>query len=109
MRWDKRRANRGILSLGTSVEMLAHYVQCGKAMGSVLCPHMAFLRDKAGAIVKGEYGAWERIGFHPTKSDLESVRRALRNLRKQGLVVYDLRTIHRAGYITPARRPSVPD
>jgi hypothetical protein len=48
--------------------MLAHFVYCCRHPASVNCPRLL-------------------TGYIPTRSQLESVRRALRNLRKQGLVL----------------------
>jgi hypothetical protein len=91
LRWDKRRANRGRLGFGGDAEMLAHYVKCGESMHTVACDQTH----------NGE-------GYIPTRSELESVHRALRNLRKQGLVCRHFK-YRRASFITPAERPSVPD
>jgi hypothetical protein len=104
LRWKKRKRGiqQGMLALGTDVELLAHYVQCGEAMDSVHCPHRAVLRDKTGAFVLGE-----AVGFHPTRSDIESVRRALR-MRMQGLVV-GVKVYHgKFSYVAPRRTPNCP-
>ena len=59
-------AHRGTFSLGTDAEMLVYYVRSGPTLWSADDPYTP----------------------HPpsTRSELESVRRALRNLRKKGLV-----------------------
>jgi hypothetical protein len=66
---DRGRANKGMFSCGTNAEMLACYVCVGNVFGSAADPYH----------FKGGHPP-------PTRSELESVRRALRNLRKQGLV-----------------------
>jgi hypothetical protein len=102
LRWG--RGGRGKFPYGADVDLLAHYVQCGEAMGSVACPH-----SKQRILIRGRFAGWsEATGFHPTRSDLESVRRALRNLRMQGLVVRHKLACGRFEYITPRRIPNCP-
>jgi hypothetical protein len=79
-------ANKGMFAMGTSAEMLACYVRVGKVYLSAADPY----RYKGG---------------HPppTRSELESVRRALRNLRKQGLVDPPIKYRH-VIYMTRGKR-----
>jgi hypothetical protein len=70
--WDKR----GALSMGARVNDLVCYVRVVKATGS-------------GEAFRSVDDPWKgHNGGHPppTRSEIESVRRALRNLRKQGLL-----------------------
>ena len=93
------RGHRGMFWLGTQVENLARYVRSGPAMHSVNDPDMALVRKQDGS--------FEYITRKPTRSEIESVRRALRNLRKQGLIPPGLRlnyTIHEG----PGKKPQSP-
>jgi hypothetical protein len=85
LEWDKRVAHRGMFYVGTDAEMLVYYVRSGNALFSVGDPHMPHPP--------------------PTRSELESVRRALRNLRKKGLV-YARRYPASVGYERPGKKPN---
>jgi len=63
----EQRGNRGIFHLGADAKELAHYIIAGEAIRTVDDP------------------TYYRGGYTPTRSEVESVRRALRNLRKKGL------------------------
>jgi hypothetical protein len=84
-KWDRYTAHRGMLALGTNAEMLVFYVRSGEALFRIDDPH--------------------KPHPPPTRSELESVRRALRNLRKKGLVYA---TKHRAHvtYERPGKNPN---
>jgi hypothetical protein len=73
-----------MFSLGTDAEMLVRYVRSGKALFMVNDPH--------------------KPHPPPTCSELESVRRALRNLRKKGLV-YATKYPARVNYEQPGKKP----
>jgi hypothetical protein len=79
------RANKGMFSF---TKMLVKYVRIGKVLGSAGDPYH----------YKGGHPP-------PTRSELESVRRALRNLRKQGLVDPPIKYRH-VIYQTPSKPPS---
>jgi hypothetical protein len=75
LRWDRLSAHQGRFSMGADAKTLAVYVR------------------------------GERDGHpSPTRSELESVRRALRNLRKQGLILPPTKYRH-VIYMTPGKRP----
>jgi hypothetical protein len=87
LKWNRLSAKRGPLSImGSSAKRLAEYVQAGGKPRS-LC---------------GVHGI---PTTEPTRSELESVRRALRNLRKQGLVLPPTKYRH-VIYRTPGKRPT---
>jgi hypothetical protein len=69
LKWHRLMDRQGLHAIGARVEDIAHYVYCGPHVRcSVDCPRF--------------YNG----GYASTRSQLEAVRRALRNLRKQGLV-----------------------
>jgi hypothetical protein len=85
---SKRKGHRG---KGSDVELLAHYVR-SLEMGSMSEPSYRLVRQ-------ADEG---RVPI--TRSELESVRRALRNLRKQGLIEPPMR-IQRVVYRRAAKKP----
>ena len=88
LKWHRFSARQGRFPFGTDAKMLVYYVRAGNALFSAADPH----------------------NFHngghppPTRSELESVRRALRNLRKQGLILPPIKHRH-VIYMTPGKRP----
>jgi hypothetical protein len=88
---NMQRGRKGRWSFGGTTEDLARYVAdykvCGDAIHDRYHPYNCPIKSRerqaiAEARVRGE-------DYRPppvTRSELESVRRALRNLRKQGLV-----------------------
>jgi hypothetical protein len=98
LKW--KRGNRGMLCLGATAKTLACYVRVGKVYNSVADPYRT-IEHRDGEIVRGHHPP-------PTRSELESVRRALRNLRKQGLVLPPTKYRH-VIYEAPGKKPRVPD
>jgi hypothetical protein len=80
----EQRGKRGIFHLGTDTGTLARYVIAGETIYSAADP------------CRG-------TGYTPTRSELESVRRALRNLRKKGLV-YATKYPRRVYYQCPGKK-----
>jgi hypothetical protein len=83
---SKRRGERGMFSFGTSADMLAQYVRSGRLLWSVADPYRS---------------------MPVTRSEIESVRRALRSLRKQGLV--EVTKYRHVVYQAPGKRSRCPD
>ena len=84
-----------MFSMGIDAEMLVYYVRSGKALFWVTDPHRYAVNDD-GKIVLGRHPP-------PTRSEVESMRRALRNLGKQGLILATLNYRH-VIYMTPGKR-----
>jgi hypothetical protein len=95
LRWDRRQSQRGTLAMGTDARRLVQYIRVARATG---------------------YGRWlgtanDPWGFDngghpkPTRSELESVRRALRNLRRQGLLQEKLR-LNYSIWEQPGKKPN---
>ena len=82
-----KRGKRGPHFLGATTEELARYV-----VSDMERQH-------------GWSCSWS--GPAPTRSQLESVRRALRNLRKQGLIIEPKRYPQRIYYEMPGKKPTV--
>ena len=68
---------QGPMSMGTNAETLARYAAATTKAGHPVVPYSA----------EDPYAYMGDFDYIPTRSELESVRRALRNLRKQGLVL----------------------
>jgi hypothetical protein len=83
----EQRGNRGIFHLEVDAKELAHYIIAGEAVRTVDDP------------------TYYRGGYTPTRSEVESVRRALRNLRKKGLV-YAIKYPRRVYYQQPGKKPN---
>jgi hypothetical protein len=81
----KRRKpeQQGMWCMGASAKNLAHYVKSGTRMWSTRDPFP---------------------NYEPTRADIESVRRALRNLRRQDRVLPPIKHRH-VIYIGPGWRP----
>jgi hypothetical protein len=101
LKWNRRRVNRGMFCMGADAAMLVRYIRVAKATGAGRNfntggdPAQALLLDEEGRMVTDDEGRPMRKGGPPpTRSELESVRRALRNLRKQGLVQSPIKYRH---------------
>jgi hypothetical protein len=96
-----KRGKRRMWHLGTDAATLAHYVAAGKEMYSAGDPYRKLFFDSDGHPQHAHYT--------PTRSELESVRRALRKLRKQGLVSPPTRYPSRVYYECRARSQPLAD
>ena len=107
-----KRGRRGMLHLGAETRELAryvaHYKVCGDAIDARGHPYTIMNAERA-AIAEARVRGEAMHHAPPTRSELESVRRALRNLRQQGLVIEPQRYPPRVYYRQPGKQPNYPD
>jgi hypothetical protein len=69
LHWDRREAQRGKFAMGATAKLLVDYVRADGKLYTMDDPYYV-----------------NPPRPRPTRAELESVRRALRNLRRQGLI-----------------------
>lgn len=97
------RAVEDVASLAREV---AHYKACGEAIDDDYHVYNCPIRNKEmNALVKAKSRGEPYVAPVPTRSELESVRRALRNLRRQGLIAIEYKIPARTLHARPRKKP----
>ena len=99
---------RAVLDIKDLARYVAHYRVCGEAIDDHYHVHNCPIRNKEGWAIAKAQGSGEPYPGPPpaTRSELESVRRALRNLRKQGLVAIEYKIPARTFHARPRKKPA---
>ena len=85
---------------------VAHHRVCGEAIDDRYHPYNCPVRSKEGdARVTAQIRGEPYVGYVQTRAELESVRRARRNLRRQGRVLIHAKYPARTYYERPRKRP----